>query len=141
MKELTAEHKLAMIGLLINGMTDSKLSKKAAYEASNLQRCMISNLIDRVGNTDEFYDMLYVFGYVCDMLEQNIGNYRMITESAWKTGCIPDDALIKLSETGGCLYCRISEKLSDREKWDIAVCIRNLIMRVNHWELKNLEGK
>ena len=141
MKELTAEHKLHMIALLVNGMTDSKLSKKADYEASNLQRCMIDNLINRVGNTDEFYDMLYVFGYVCDMLEQNIGNYRMITDSTWKTGCIPDDALITLPETGGCLYCRISEKLSDREKWDIAVCIRNLIMRVNHWELKNLEGK
>ena len=141
MKELTAEHKLHMIALLVNGMTESKLSKKAAYETSNLQRCMISNLIDRVGNTDEFYDMLYMFGYVCDMLEQNIGNYRMITDAKWKTGCIPDDALITLPETGGCLYCRISEKLSDREKWDIAVCIRNLIMRVNHWELKNLEGK
>ena len=141
MKELTTEHKLAMIGLLVNGMTESKMSKKAAYETSNLQRCMIDNLINRVGNTDEFYDMLYVFGYVCDMLEQNIGNYRMITDSKWKTGCIPDDALITWPETGGCLYCRISEKLSDREKWDIAVCIRNLIMRVNHWELKNLEGK
>lgn len=140
MKELTAEHKLHMIALLVNGMTDSKLSKKADYEASNLQRCMIDNLIT-ICNTDEFYNMLYVFGYVCDMLEQNIGNYRMITDAKWKTGCIPDDALIKLTETGGCLYCRISEKLSDKEKWDIAVCIRNLIMRVNHWELRNLEGK
>lgn len=139
MKELTAEHKIAMIALLVNGMTNAKLSKKAAYEASNLQRCMIDNLINRVGNTDEFYDMLYVFGYVCDMLEQNIGNYRMITDRNWKTDCIPEDALITLPETGGCLYCRISDKLSDKEKQDIAVCVRDLIMRVNHWELKNME--
>lgn len=141
MKELTAEHKIAMIALLTNGMANTKLSKKAAYEASNLQRCMIDNLINRVGNTDEFYDMLYVFGDVCDMLEQNIGNYRMITEETWKTGCIPEDALITLPESGGCLYCRISEKLTDKEKWDIAVCVRDLIMRVNRWELKNLEDR
>lgn len=141
MKELTSEHKIAMIALLVNGMANTKLSKKAAYEVSNLQKCMIDNLIDRVGNTDEFYNMLYVFGDVCDMLEQNIGNYRMITDDNWKTGCIPEDALITLPETGCCLYCRISDKLSDKEKWDIASVIRDLIKRVNYWELKNMEGR
>lgn len=140
MKAITAEHKLAMIGLLVNGFVNTNASKTVIQEVSNMQHCMIDNLIT-VNNNDEFYNMLYVFSYICDILEQNMGNYRMIIINNTLRLNIPEEAKIRLIEERNDLYCSINDKLSDKDKWEIAQCLRILIRVINYYELHNVEDK
>lgn len=140
MKTITAEHKLAMIGLLVNGFVNTNASKTVIQEVSNMQHCMIDNLIT-VNNNDEFYNMLYVFSYICDILEQNMGNYRMIIINNTLRLNIPEEAKIRLIEERNDLYCSINDKLSDKDKWEIAQCLRILIRVINYYELHNVEDK
>lgn len=140
MKTITAEHKLAMIGLLVNGFVNTNASKTVIQEVSNMQHCMIDNLIT-VNNNDEFYNMLYVFSYICDILEQNMGNYRMIIINNTLRLNIPEEAKIRLIEERNDLYCSINDKLSDKDKWKIAQCLRILIRVINYYELHNVEDK
>lgn len=140
MKTITAEHKLAMIGLLVNGFVNTHASKNVIQEVSNMQHCMIDNLIT-VNNNDEFYNMLYVFSYICDILEQNMGNYRMIIINNTLRLNIPEEAKIRLIEERNDLYCSINDKLSDKDKWEIAQCLRILIRVINYYELHNVEDK
>ena len=139
-KELTAENKLHMISLLVNGFVNTHASKTVTQEVTNLQHCMIDNLVT-VNDSDEFYNMLYVFGIVCDMLEQNMGDYRMIIINNNLRLNIPEEAKIRLLEERNDLYCRIDNKLSDKDKWEIAQCLRILIRLVNYYELENIEGE
>jgi hypothetical protein len=140
MKTITAEHKLAMIGLLVNGFVNTNASKNVIQEVSNMQHCMIDNLIT-VNNNDDFYNMLYVFSYICDMLEQNMGNYRMIIINNTLRLNIPEEAKIRLIEERNDLYCSINKKLSDKDKWEIAQCLRILIRLINYYELHTIEEK
>lgn len=140
-KELTAENKLHMISLLVNGFVNTHTSKTVTQEVTNLQHCMIDNLVT-VNNSDEFYNMLYVFSYICDMLEQNMGNYRMIIINNNNLRLnIPEEAKIRLIEERNDLYCSINDKLSDKDKWSIAACLRILIQLVNYYELHTIEEK
>lgn len=140
MKAITAEQKFEMISLLVNGFVNTNASKNVIQEVSNMQHCMIDNLLT-VNNNDEFYNMLYVFGIVCDMLEQNMGNYRMIIMNNTLRLNIPEGAKIRLLEERNDLYCSINDKLSDKDKWEIAQCLRILIRVVNYYELHNVEDK
>ena len=85
--------------------------------------------------------MLYVFGYICDMLEQNMGNYRMIIINNTLRLNIPAEAKIRLLEERNDLYCSIDSKLSDKDKWEIAQCVRILIQLINYYELHTIEEK
>ena len=140
MKTITAEQKFEMISLLVNGFVNTNASKNVIQEVSNMQHCMIDNLIT-VNDSDEFYNMLYVFGYICDMLEQNMGNYRMIIINNTLRLNIPAEAKIRLLEERNDLYCSIDSKLSDKDKWEIAQCVRILIQLINYYELHTIEEK
>ena len=139
-KELTAENKLQMVSLLANGFVNTRASKIVTQEVTNIQHCMIDNLIT-VNNSDEFYNMLYVFGIVCDMLEQqNMGSYRMIVMNNTLRLNIPKEAKIRLIEERNDLYCSIG-KMTDKDKWEIAQCVRILIQLINYYELHTIEEK
>lgn len=139
MKELTAENKLELISLVNNGFVNTSETKTVIQEVSNLQHCMINNIINpkKVRNTNDLSDLCCLFGRVCDMLEQpgNTGNYRKIfSENYFVTAGIPDDAKIRLIEERGDLYCSVNNKLTEKEKWRVAQCVRVLTSLINYWK-------
>lgn len=139
MKELTTEHKLELILLVNNSIVNTKLTKTEIQEVMNLQHCMINNIINpRVRNTNDLNDLCCVFDRVCNMLEQPgkyDGNYRKVfSENYFVTTSIPDNAKIRLIKEQNNLYCSVkNDKLSDKEKWNIAQCVRVLIKQINYW--------
>ena len=138
MKAITAEQKFEMIALLVNGFVNTKESKTVIQEVSNLQHNIINNLINNVNDTDELNDLCVVFDRVCNMLEQPAGKYSeyrtVFEDNCFMESGIPDDANIRLVKEQNNLYCHISKKLTDKEKWDIAQNIRVLINLMQFWE-------
>ena len=139
MKELTAENKLDLIFQINNDIVNTKMTKTVMQEVMNLQHCIINNIINpRVHNTNDLTDLCVVFGRVCNALEQPgkyDGNYRkVLSDNYFVTTGIPDTAKIRLIKERNDLYCSVNDKLSDKEKWDIAQSVRVLIKLMNFWQ-------
>lgn len=140
MKAITAENKLDLVFQINNGIVNTKMTKTVMQEVMNLQHCIINNIINpRVHNTNDLTDLCVVFGRVCNMLEQPgkyDGNYRKIlSDNYFVTAGITENAKIRLVKERNDLYCSVkNDKLSDKEKWDIAQCVRVLIKLMNFWK-------
>lgn len=139
MKAITAEHKLELILLVNNSIVNTKLTKTEIQEVMNLQHCIINNIINpRVQNTNDLTDLCVVFGRVCNMLEQPgkyDGNYRkVLSDNYFVTTGIPDTAKIRLIKEQNNLYCSVNDKLTAKDKWDIAQCVRALINLMQFWQ-------
>lgn len=138
MKELTAENKLDLVFQINNGIVNTKMTKTVMQEVMNLQHCIINNIINpRVQNTNDLTDLCVVFGRVCNMLEQPgkyDGGYReVLSDNYFVTTGIPDNAKIRLIKEQNNLYCSVNDKLTAKDKWDIAQCVRVLIKLINYW--------
>lgn len=138
MKELTINNIFQLVSLVNNGIVNTKLTKTVVKEVTNLQHNIINNLINKVNDTDELNDLCMVFDSVCNMLEQPAGEhtseYRTVFEDNYfMVNGIPDDAKIRLAEEQNNLYCHTGEKLTNKEKWDIAQNIRVLINLMQFW--------
>lgn len=138
MKELTAENKLDLISLINNGIVNTKLTKLELQEVTNMQHCIINNIINpKVQNTNDLNDLCYLFDRVCNMLEQPgkyDGSYRKIfSDNYFVTTGIPDNAKIRLVRERNDLHCSVSDKLSDKDKWEVAQCVRVMIKLISYW--------
>lgn len=139
MKELTTENKLDLVFQINNSIVNTKLTKTEIQEVTNLQHCIINNIVNpEVRNTNDLTDLCVVFGRVCNMLEQPgkyDGNYRKIfSDNYFVTTGIPDNAKIRLIKERNDLYCSVDNKLTNKGKWDIAQCVRVLIKLMNFWK-------
>jgi hypothetical protein len=138
MKQLTAENKLDLVFQINNGIINTKLTKSVMQEVMNLQHCIINNIINpEVRTTNELNDLCYLFNGVCNMLEQPgkyDGSYRNIfNDNYFVTTGIPDNAKIRLVRERNDLYCHVSDKLTDKDKWEIAQGVRVLIKLISYW--------
>lgn len=137
-KELTAENKLDLVFQVNNGIVNNKLTKTMMQEVMNLQHCIINNIINpEMRTTNELNDLCYLFNGVCNMLEQPgkyDGSYRKIfSDNYFVTTGIPDNAKIRLVRERNDLYCSVSDKLSDKDKWEVAQCVRVMIKLISYW--------
>lgn len=138
-KELTAENKLELISLINNGVVNTKLTKSVMQEVTNLQHCMINNIINsKVRNTNDLNDLCYMFDRICSVLEQPrsyfANNYRLIfSDNYFKTAGVPDKARVRLIEEQNNLYCDVV-MLNEDEQWEISQCLRVLINLMQFWK-------
>lgn len=130
MKELTAENKLDLISKVNGAVNYDKLTRKVMETVVVVQRSIIYNLLHTVKDTDYLNDLCFMWDNICSCLE-NEQTERKVYESAYFA--IPKTKVLCFELRDKQLYV-IIEKLTEKERDQFSIEVRNLIRVMNYWK-------